>query len=88
MKTDNEPDEVFAKSVEFANDFMYVHLTDGRYISVPISSYRRIREATPEQRDQWEITPHGIAIHWEAIDEDLSVSGLLRDFGAQKAIYA
>jgi hypothetical protein len=45
-------------------------------------AYRRLREATPEQRSKWELIGRGTGIHWEDIDEDLSLAGLLRDFGA------
>ncbi|MEO6458356.1 MAG: DUF2442 domain-containing protein [Chloroflexia bacterium] len=63
-------------------------MVDGRYIRVPISEYCRLMEATFEQRLNYEISSHGITIHWEEIDEDLSVSGLLRDFGARTVAYA
>jgi hypothetical protein len=71
-----------AVNVEFHDNFMYVYLQDGRYVSVPFTTYRRLREATPEQRALVEVSPHGISLHWDEIDEDLSVSGLVRDFGA------
>jgi hypothetical protein len=65
---------------------MYVRLKDGRVISVPITAYRRLREATPEQRSKWELIGRGTGIHWNEIDEDLSVAGLLRDFGAVSSL--
>lgn len=77
-------DDPMAVNVEFHNNFMYVYLQDGRYVSVPVTAYRRLREATPAQRQQVEVSPHGISLHWDDIDEDLSVSGLVRDFGANK----
>jgi Protein of unknown function (DUF2442) len=77
-----------AVGVDFRDGFMYVHLQDGRLVSVPITAYRRLCEATPEQRTAVEISPHGISLHWEDIDEDLSVSGLVRDFGASEAQFA
>lgn len=73
-----------ALSVHFDNDNMYVSLTDGRAIKVPVSAYKRLRDATPEQREQYELIARGTGIHWEAIDEDLSVSGLIRDFELNK----
>jgi hypothetical protein len=78
VEIDDDPSAV---SVEFRDNFMYVYLEDGRYVSVPITAYRRLREATPAQRDQVEVT--GMSLHWDEIDEDLSVSGLVRDFGAK-----
>ena len=78
-----DDDDPTAVSVEFQDNFMYVYLDDGRYVSVPVTAYRRLREATPAQRAQVEVT--GMSLHWEEIDEDLSVSGLVRDFGAKTA---
>ena len=77
-----------AVGVDFRDDFMYVHLQDGRYVTVPITAYWRLCEATQEQRAAVEISPRGISLHWEEIDEDLSVSGLVRDFGASGGGFA
>jgi hypothetical protein len=63
--------------VRFARDRMHVLLRDGREISVPLWSYPRLLRATPEQRQKWQITPFGDALHWEEIDEDLDVQGFL-----------
>jgi hypothetical protein len=56
---------------------MHVLLRDGREISVPLWWYPSLLKATPEQREKWEITPFGDALHWEEIDEDLDVQGFL-----------
>lgn len=56
---------------------MEVHLTDGRIISVPIIWFPLLHEATPEQRKHYEIGGGGTSLHWEDIDEDISVAGLL-----------
>jgi len=56
---------------------MEVYLTDGRIISVPLIWFPLLHEATPEQREQYEIGGGGISLHWPEIDEDLSVAGLL-----------
>ncbi len=72
-----------AASIDFNADHMYVHLTDGRTIVVPVTAYKRLQEATPQQRLGFRIFGRGEGIRWDEIDEDLSVSGLLRDFGAK-----
>jgi hypothetical protein len=64
--------------VRFDNASLIVDLMDGRTISVPLAWYPRLREATPEQRQDWEKAGAGFGIHWPAIDEDLSTEGLLR----------
>ena len=64
--------------VEVSDDELSVRLRDGRRISVPLVWYPRLLRATEEQRTRWEIAGAGYGIHWEEIDEDLSVEGLLR----------
>jgi hypothetical protein len=63
--------------VEFAPDILIVHLQDGRSLSAPLEWFPRLRDALPEQRDQWELLGAGIGIHWPELDEDISVPGLL-----------
>lgn len=63
--------------VRFDRERMHVLLRDGREISVPLWWYPRLLKATSEQREKWEITPFGDALHWEEIDEDLDVQGFL-----------
>jgi hypothetical protein len=63
--------------VRFDRDRMRVSLRDGREISRPLWWYPRLLKATPEQREKWQITPFGDALHWEEIDEDLDVQGFL-----------
>lgn len=71
------PTSALAKSVEFTDDEMQVFLMDGRTLSVPLLWFPRLAAATPEQRAQVIIGGGGIGLHWEEIDEDLSVAGLL-----------
>lgn len=55
-----------------------VELEDGRSISVPLAWYPRLLHASQSDRDAWQVAGGGFGIHWPAIDEDLSVEGLLR----------
>ena len=71
------PTSALAKSVEFTDDEMQVFLMDGRTLSVPLLWFPRLAAATPEQRARVIIGGGGIGLHWEEIDEDLSVAGLL-----------
>ena len=66
-----------ATNVYFDAERLHVHLADGREISVPLDWFPRLRHATDEQRQQWELIGQGVGLHWEAIDEDISVAGLL-----------
>ena len=62
-------------SVSFTDDMMSTTLEDGRIITVPIAWYPRLLKATPEQRAKYELSPAGV--HWDEIDEDISVEGML-----------
>lgn len=70
-----------ARSVRFDDDSMWVDLSDGRVIAVPLAWFPRLLRATPQQREQFEFSSQGL--HWEAIDEDVSVAGLLAGLGDQ-----
>jgi hypothetical protein len=58
---------------------MWVHLDDGRVMAVPLAWFPQLLAATPEQRVPFELSPRGI--HWEALDEDISIDGLLAGHG-------
>lgn len=60
---------------------MWVVLSDGRTLGVPLAWFPRLLHATPEQREECSLSPRGL--HWEAIDEDISVAGLLAGLGDQ-----
>ncbi len=79
------PTTALAKSVQFDRDMMHVNLTDGRIISVPTRWFPLLREATPEQREHYEIGGGGTSLHWAEIDEDLSVANLLAGVDWQAA---
>ena len=71
------PTTALAKSVDFDGIMMQVTLTDGRVLSVPLAWFPVLRDATPDQRMRYEIGGGGIGLHWEELDEDLSIAGLL-----------
>lgn len=68
-----------ARSVRCDADNLWVDLDDGRTLSVPLAWFPRLLAATPEQRNRFELSPMGI--HWEELDEDISVDGLLAGHG-------
>ena len=72
---------VRATSVRFDQDSMWVELSDGRTLSVPLAWFPRLLHATPSQRDDVTISSRGL--HWEELDEDISVEGLLAGRGDQ-----
>ena len=72
------PTAVLALNVRFSDDALHVSLSDGREVSVPLEWFPRLRDATQEQRSNWRFIGRGIGIHWEDVDEDISVASLLR----------
>ena len=70
---------ISATSVRFDEHTMWVELSDGRTLGVPLAWFPRLLHATPDERDQVELSRVGL--HWEALDEDISVSGLLAERG-------
>ena len=66
-----------AEDVRVNNDSLIVDLSDGRTISVPLEWFPRLLYAAPEERRNWRLIGRGRGIHWEDIDEDISVEGLL-----------
>jgi hypothetical protein len=72
-----EIQEARARSVRVADDALTVELVDGRTIIVPLAWYPRLWHGTVKERNQFEIFGDGSYIHWPALDEDLTVAGLL-----------
>jgi hypothetical protein len=70
---------VKATRVHFDQDSMWVDLSDGRIIAVPLAWFPRLLHGTSEQREQVRISSRGL--HWEALDEDISIAGLLAGEG-------
>ena len=70
--------ESIAVDVWFDEYKLYVRLADGREIATPLAWFPRLRDASEKQRNNWRLLGRGSGIHWEDIDEDLSVAGLLR----------
>ena len=67
----------FATDVSFAENKMIVFFEDGRELSVPLEWFPKLREATLNQLKEWRLIGGGEGIHWEGLDEDISVENLL-----------
>jgi hypothetical protein len=78
MPTLVESSETLAVEASCADHSLTVVLDDGRTVSVPLAWFPRLLAASPTQRKDWELIGGGIGIHWEAIDEDISVASLLQ----------
>lgn len=69
-------DALRAINVWFERGKLHVALSDGREIACPLAMFPRLAAATPKERADWVLTGRGEGIHWPAVDEDLSTSGL------------
>jgi hypothetical protein len=67
--------------VRFDGEVMWVALSDGRTLGAPLAWFPRLLKATPAERAAVELSPYGL--HWEALDEDISIDGLLAGRGDQ-----
>lgn len=67
-----------ATDLWFSKDSLCLRLSDGRELSVPLEWFPKLIHATQAQRDNWRWISKGVGIHWEDIDEDISVAGLLQ----------
>ncbi len=79
------PNKPQATKVIFGTDSFSVHLTDGRILEVPLAFFPRLLHAEPGQRDCYEISGGGTGLHWDDLDEDISVEGLLLGVGDRTA---
>lgn len=70
-----------AKAVSFDATTMWVDFMDGRKLGVPLAYFPRLLRALPEQRQRYEISGGGSGLHWDDLDEDISVENLLLGIG-------
>ena len=78
MRTSTVEAEVpTAESITVTEDALSVDLSDGRTISVPLAWFPRLAHGTAKERKNWRIIGKGYGIHWEDLDEDISVENLL-----------
>ncbi|MGE3731347.1 MAG: DUF2442 domain-containing protein [Lysobacterales bacterium] len=68
-----------AKSVHCDRDTLWVELSDGRTLGVPLAWFPRLLNGSPAQRKKVRISALGL--HWDALDEDIAIAGLLAGHG-------
>ena len=73
--------EALARHVDFDEDTLWVELADGRQLGVPLAYFPRLLKASAEQRKRFIISGGGVGLHWEELDEDISVAALLMGIG-------
>ena len=73
---DNKIESNKAENARITLDSLIVDLSDGRTIAVPLEWFPRLLHATRKERNNWRFIGGGLGIHWEDVDEDISVQGL------------
>ena len=69
------------KSVGFGDEKMYIELNSSKVLTVPYDYTSKLKNATVDELHDFRLIAGGIGIHFISIDEDISVSGIIRDFG-------
>ena len=70
--------------VAFTGASLVVSFTDGRSVAVPIRFFPRLQAAKSAERERWQIIGRGLGVHWETLDEDLSVENILLAYSLTK----
>jgi hypothetical protein len=73
--------EPVALRLHFDQDTMWVDLADGRQLGIPLAYFPRLLRASSAQRDNYTVSGGGTGLHWDDLDEDISVPGLLLGIG-------
>jgi hypothetical protein len=73
--------DALAKQVSFDADTMWVDLRDGRTLGVPLAYFPRLVNASPSERAKYVVSGGGTGLHWDDLDEDISVAALLLGVG-------
>ncbi|NOR55491.1 MAG: DUF2442 domain-containing protein [Sulfurovum sp.] len=71
------------ESVGFGDTKMYIELSTNRVLAVPYTYTERLSHATKDELTNYRLIGNGVGIHFEKIDEDISVAGIIRDFGSE-----
>ena len=76
------------KSVSFPDtalkSVLKVEFSDSRSIELPLDLFARLKTASASERDQWRLIGRGLGIHWEVLDEDISLENLLLAYSRSK----
>ena len=68
-----------AKAIRFDENTMWVELDDARILGVPLVWFPKLLHASKTELESYELSRRGI--HWDYLDEDISIDGLLAGRG-------
>ena len=81
MNTSNN--RILIESVGFGDTKMYIELNSNRVLVVPYTYTQRLKNASKDDLSSYRLIANGVGIHFDKIDEDISVEGIIRDFGSE-----
>jgi hypothetical protein len=67
--------------------FLIVVFNNGKILKVAIKEYKSLKKASQEQLEKWELISGGIGIHWEELDEDLSIKGMIKETALNSVLH-
>lgn len=68
-------------------DSLVVILNNGTIFKIALSNYPKLKNATQEELNKWELIADGIGIRWDALDEDLSIKGIIKESALNEALH-
>jgi len=71
------------QSIGFGDEKMYIELSTNRVLAVPYTYTKRLNSASKNDLEDYRLIANGVGVHFEKIDEDISVEGIIRDFGSE-----
>jgi hypothetical protein len=74
-----------AVEVKVDDKTLTVTLYDGRVLSLPISWYPRLYYGSQQERNNYRLIGNGEGIHWEDLDEDISIEGIIAGHHSQES---
>lgn len=69
--------QAIARDIKILDDELEIILEDGRILKIPLIYFSKLQNASRDQLKNWELICRGTGIHWEEIDEDISIASLL-----------
>ena len=76
--------ELRISNVSVPGDLLTVTFADGQQVSVPVAYFPRLQSASAAQRAEWQLIGRGLGVHWESVDEDLSVENILTAYSRHR----
>jgi hypothetical protein len=72
--------KILIKSIGLGMDKLFIELTSNNIMTIPYTYTKKLQNATFEELNDYRLIGNGIGIHFEKLDEDISINGILKDF--------